>query len=160
MTSTCPLWCSTPPSSRGRISDGNLVDRTGRIQQPAGRRREAGGVAHRGGLDRRLRAVEEGIEHLRVQAAELRLLGREAVVAPHRLGRRLREMRQPLVAAAGRDDRESGGARPVHQVADQRRLVAVGQAVDHARLRCPLRQQRPAERVGLDRHVDHVLAVA
>ena len=54
----------------------DLVDRARRIGKPVGRRREAGGVAHRGGLDRRLGAVEEGIEHLRVQAAELRLLGR------------------------------------------------------------------------------------
>ncbi|HAX82171.1 MAG TPA: tRNA pseudouridine(55) synthase TruB, partial [Actinobacteria bacterium] len=41
----------------------NVVHRAWRKQQPPGRRRQAGGVAHRGRLDRRLRAVEEGIEH-------------------------------------------------------------------------------------------------
>ena len=87
------------------------------------------------------------------------LLGREAVVAPDRLRRRLREVRQPLVAAARGDDREAGGARPVDQVADQRRLVAEGEAVDDAGLGRLARQQRAAERVGLDRDVDDVLAV-
>ena len=46
-------------------------------------------------------------------------------------------MRQPLVAAARGDDAEAGGARPVDQVADERGLIAVGEAVDHARLLPP-----------------------
>ena len=79
---------------------------------------------------------------------------------PHGLRRRLREVRQPLVAAPRGDDRKARGARPVDQLADQRRLVAIGEAVDHAGVRRLARQQRPAERVGLDRDVDHVLAVA
>ncbi len=110
-------------------------------------------------FDRRLGAVEEAVEHLRIEAAALRLLGRQAVVAPHRVGRRLAEVRQPLVAAAGRDDREAAGARPVDQVADQRRLVAEGERIQHAGRRRTLRQQRTAEGIGLDRDVDHVLAV-
>ena len=69
-------------------------------------------------------------------------------------------MRQPLVTATGRDDAESGGSRPIHQIADQRGLVAVGEAVDHARFRRLAREQRAAERIGLDRDVDDVLAVA
>jgi hypothetical protein len=68
-------------------------------------------------------------------------------------------MRQPFVAAPGGHHREAATARPVHQVADQRRLVAEGQRIDHAGLLCPAREQRPTERVGLDRHVDHMLAV-
>jgi len=69
-------------------------------------------------------------------------------------------MRQPLVPPAGRHHAESGGARPVDQVADDRRLVAVGEAVDYARLGGLAREQRAAERVGLDGHHHHVLAVA
>ena len=119
----------------------------------------ARGVGHRGGLDRRLAAVEEAVEHLRVQAAALGLLGRQAVVAPHGFGRGLREVRQPLVAAAGGHHREAAGAGPVDQVADHRRLVAVGQAVHHAGLGRTPRQQRAAERVGLHRDVDDMLAL-
>ena len=123
------------------------------------RRREAGRVAHRGALDRRLRAVEEGIEHLWVEPADARLLRRQAPVLPDRVRRRLCVVRLPLVAAARGHHRKARRARPVHQVADDRGLVAVGQAVHHARLRGLLRQQRPAVGVGLDRHHHHVLAV-
>jgi hypothetical protein len=63
------------------------------------------------------------------------------------------------VAAAGGHHRKAAGARPVHQVADQRRLVAEGQAVHHAGLGGTARQQRPAERVGLHRDVDDMLAL-
>ena len=69
-------------------------------------------------------------------------------------------MRQPLVTAPRRDDRKARGARPVHQVADQRRLVAIREAVHDPRFGRLPGEQRPAERVGLDRDVDHVLAVA
>jgi hypothetical protein len=72
----------------------------------------------------------------------------------------LEPSRQPFVAAAGSGDLEARGARPVDQVADQRRLIAIGQAVDHARLGGALGEQRAAEGVGLDRHHDHALAVA
>jgi len=69
-------------------------------------------------------------------------------------------MRQPLVAASRRDHAESGRARPVHQIADERWLIAVGKAVDDARLSRALREQRPAEGIGLHGDHDHVLAVA
>ena len=111
-----------------------ILDRAGREGEAVRRRREAGGVGDGGALDGGLGAVEEGIEHLGIEAAALGLLLVEAPVLPHRLGRRLREVRQPLVAAAGRRHREARGARPVDQLADQRRLVAVGQAIDHAGL--------------------------
>jgi hypothetical protein len=68
-------------------------------------------------------------------------------------------MRQPFVAAPRRRDREARGARPVDQLADQRRLIAIGEAVDHARLGRALGEQGSAEGVGLDRHHDHALAV-
>src|SRR6185503_8546942 len=92
----------------------------------------------------------EGIEHLRVEPAELRLLWCQAVVAPDGLGRRLREVRQPLVPAPRRDHRKARGARPVHEIADERRLVAVGEAVDHAGFGSLPGEQRSAERIGLD----------
>ena len=154
-----PLRSSTPPSEIGRVTNGNVLDARRRIEQAVARHRQAGGVGDRGRFDRGLGAVEEAVEHLRVEAAALGLLGRQAVVAPHRLGRRFAEVRQPLVAAAGGGDRKAAGARPVDQVADQRRLVAEGERIDHARLGRLSRQQRAAERIGLDRDVDDVLAV-
>ena len=85
--------------------------------------------------------------------------GVRPVMSPDGIGRGLRKMRQPLVPAPGGDHRKTRRARPVDQLADQRRLIAVGQAVDHAgRLRL-LREQRAAQSVGLHRHVDHVLAM-
>jgi hypothetical protein len=63
------------------------------------------------------------------------------------------------VAAPRRHHREAAGAGPIDQIADQRRLVAEGQRVDNAGIGRLLRQQRPAEGIGLDRHVDHVLAL-
>ena len=136
-----------------------VLDRAGREGEAIRRRRQAGGVGDRGALDGGLGAVEEGVEHLGVQPAALGLLLVEAPVLPHRLGRRLRVVRQPFVAAAGRRHLEARGARPVDQLADQRRLVAVGQAVDHAGRGRALGQQRAAEGVGLDRDHDHALAV-
>ncbi len=139
--------------------EGDVFDAGRRIEQAVARHGEAGGVGHRGAFDRGLGAVEEAVEHLRVEAAALGLLGREAVVAPHGLRRRFAEVRQPLVAAAGGHHRKAAGARPVDQVADQRRLVAEGERIDHAGFGRLARQQRAAERIGLDRDVDHVLAV-
>ena len=57
------------------------------------------------------------------------------------------------------DHLEASGARPVDHLADQRRLIAVRQAVDDASGLGALGEQRADERVGLD--VDHhqVLAV-
>ena len=154
-----PLRSSTPPSPIGRVTKGMSSTLAGGYKQAVARHAQPGGIADRGAFDRRLAAVEEAVEHLRVQAAARGLLGRQAVVAPDRVGRALREVRQPLVAAPGRDHREAAGARPVDQVADQRRLVAEGQRIDHAGLGGALRQQRAAEGIGLDGDVDHVLAV-
>src|SRR3546814_2295153 len=66
--------------------------------------------------------------------------------------------RQVLSSLAGGDDRKAAGARPVDHLGDKRRLVAVGEAVDDARLGRLGREQRTCERVGLDVHHHHVLA--
>ena len=58
-----------------------------------------------------------------------------------------------LRALAGAHDLEAAQPRPLHELADQRRLVAVGERVDDARGLGPPCQQRADERVGLD--VDH-----
>ena len=62
-------------------------------------------------------------------------------------------------AFAGADHLEAGGARPIDMLANERRLVAPGQAVDHAGRLGAARQQRPGHRVGF--HIDHddVLAI-
>jgi hypothetical protein len=63
------------------------------------------------------------------------------------------------VAAARGHHRKAAGARPVDQVADQRRLVTERQRIHHAgllRLAC---QHRAAQCVGLDGDVDHVLVL-
>ena len=62
----------------------------------------------------------------------------------------------PLPAAT---TREPAGARPVDVLADQRRLVAPGEAVDDVRLAGLARQQRARHRVRLDIDHDDVLAV-
>ena len=64
-----PFGAASPPSAIGRHDERDVVDRGRRIGKAVGRQRQAGRVAHRGALDRGLRAVEKRIEHLRVQAA-------------------------------------------------------------------------------------------
>ena len=68
-------------------------------------------------------------------------------------------MRQPFVAPPGSDHLETRRPRPVDQIANQRRLISVGEAVDHARRLCLARKQGAAQGVGFDRDVDHMLAV-
>ena len=61
--------------------------------------------------------------------------------------------RQVFGALAGGDDAKTGGARPVDHLGGQRRLIAIGQRIDHARLARFLGEQRPCQHVGLD--IDH-----
>ena len=68
-------------------------------------------------------------------------------------------MRQPFVAAPGCHHGEAAGARPIHQIANQRRLVAECQGVNDTGLLRFERQQRAAKGVGLHRDVHHMLAV-
>ena len=61
-----------------------------------------------------------------------RLLRRQPVVLPDGRGRDLVVGRQVLGALARADDLEAAQPRPLHQLADQRGLVAVGERVDDA----------------------------
>ena len=72
---------------------------------------------------------------------------------PDAVGRDLVIGGEVLGALAGADDLEAAHPRPLHELADQRRLVAVGQRVDDAGCLGPAREQRADEGVGLD--VDH-----
>ena len=69
------------------------------------------------------------------------------------------ELRQVLGALAGGDDGEAAGARPVDQLGDQRRLVAIGHRIDRPRRPRALGERRPGEHVRLDIDHDDVLAV-
>ncbi len=66
--------------------------------------------------------------------------------------------RQIFRALAGGDDAKAGGARPVDHLRRQRRLVAIGERIDHARLARLLGEQRTRQHVGLDIDHDDVLA--
>jgi hypothetical protein len=64
------------------------------------------------------------------------------------------------MSTSRRDDRKTASARPVHQVADQRRLIAEREAVDDPRLRRLAREQRATKRIRLDGDIDHMLTRA
>ena len=68
-------------------------------------------------------------------------------------------MRLVARALAGGDHLEAAGARPVDMLADERRLIAPGEAVDDAGVLRLAREQRAGKDIGL--HIDHddVLAV-
>ena len=121
---------------------------------------EAGGVGYGGRLDRGLRAVEERVEHLRIEAAPRGLLGGHAPMVPDGFRRRLAELGQPLMATAGGRHVEAAGARPVDEIARQGRLVAVGHRINDASLARLGGQRRADEGVRLDRDVDDILGVA
>ena len=79
-------------------------------------------------------------------------------MAPHARRRHVVIGGQIFGALAGGDDAKAGGARPVHHLGGQRRLVAIGQRIDHAGLARFFREQRPRQHVGLDIDHDDVLA--
>ena len=138
---------------------GQVVHAARREREPVRRRGQPRGIRDRRHLDRALGAVEERVEHPRVEIAGGHHLRREAVVGPHGVRGRRVVLGQVLRALAGGDHLEPRGAAPVDHLADQRRLVAVGERVDDAGLPRAPREQRARERVGFD--VDHhdVLAV-
>src|SRR5689334_19143138 len=72
---------------------------------------------------------------------------------PYRLRRRLSEMRKPLVAPARGDHLEPRCACPVDEIADERGLIAVCQAVHDTGALRTLSEQRSAESIGF--HGDH-----
>ena len=138
---------------------GKLEARRRRKAQALALRHEAGGVAHRRHLDAGLGAVDEAVEHLRVDrlaVGDVQILVEDV---PDVVGIGLVIVRLVARALAGRDHLEAAGARPVDVLADQRRLVAPGEAVDHARGLGLAREQRAGERIGLDVDHDDVLAV-
>ena len=93
------------------------------------------------------------VEHLRIDrlaVGDVQILVEDV---PDVVGIGLVIVRLVARALAGRDHLEAAGARPVDVLADQRRLVAPGQAVDDAGRLGLAREQRARQRVGLD--VDH-----
>ncbi|KAG1244689.1 hypothetical protein G6F65_021656 [Rhizopus arrhizus] len=127
--------------------------------QARGRRQQARGVRHRRHFDGALGAVQEAVEHLRVEVARGHHFSGEAVVGPDGIRRGRMEFRQVLGAFARRHHFKAGGTRPVHHFADQGRLVAVGQRIHDARLARAARQQRAGQRVRFDVDHDDVFAV-
>ena len=123
--------CRPPPAA--------CTPRRGRSATTAGRaqafglRDEPGGVAHRGHLDARLGAVDEAVEHLRIDRSAVLDLQILVEDLPHGVGRGVVIVRLVARALAGGDHLEAAGARPVDMLADQRRLIAPGEAVDDAR---------------------------
>src|SRR5471030_268841 len=89
-----------------------VVDTAGRKRQAVGGWAQIACVRYRRHFQRRLRAVEEGVEHLRVEVPGSNLLFREAVMAPDGVGGRLVVDRQVLGALAGADDFKADGAGP------------------------------------------------
>ena len=130
-----------------------VVDAAGRKQQAVRGHVEAGGIGDRRHLDRRFGAVEKRVEHLRVHAGRLRFACGQPVMLPDAVRRHVVIGRQIFGALAGGDDAKTGRARPVDDLGGQRRLVAIGQRIDHARLARFFREQRPRQHVGLD--IDH-----
>src|SRR4029450_3447016 len=122
-------------------------------------REEPGGVANRGHLDARFGPVDEAVEHFRIDRIAVR--DRQIFVenVPHGIGRGAVILRLVAGALAGGDHVEAAGARPVDVLANERGLVAPGEAIDHARGLRLARKQGTGERIRLD--VDHhdVLAV-
>ena len=135
-----------------------IVDAAGRKQQAIRRHVEPAGVRDRRHFDRGFGAVQKRVEHLRVHAGRLRFAGRQSVMAPDAIRRHVVIGRQIFGALAGGDDAKARRARPVHHLGGQRRLVAIGQRIDHAGLARFLGQQRAGQHVGLDIDHDDMLA--
>src|SRR5581483_9373648 len=145
---------------RLRLADfGELETRRRREAQALALRHEPRGVAHRAHLDARLGAIDEAVEHLRIDRGAILYLKVLIEDVPQRVGRRLMISRVITRALAGGDHFEAAGARPVDMLADQRRLVAPGEAVDDTGAGGAAREQRTGDDIGL--HIDHddVLAV-
>ena len=141
-----PAFSSVPPAAFGLHTSASSKRRRRRKAQAFALRHQPGGVAHRRHLDRRLGAVDEAVEHLRI---DRRAVGDVQVLVedvPHGVGRGAVIVRLVARALAGGDHLEAAGARPVDVLADQRRLVAPGEAVDHARGLRLARQQRARRR--------------
>ena len=151
--STTPSRCRIPPFSLEASTSG--ISRRSAVGKcrPRTSGCEPGHVGQRHHLDRVLGAVQERPEHLRVV-----VLAGEAVHARHVVRVHLAEALREARALAGGHQAEAERARPVAELGGQRRLVAVGQAVDHARGLGELAQVVAYQHVGLDRYHGQVLA--
>src|SRR4029453_763889 len=118
----------------GLANFGEVEARGRREAKPVRLRPPTRGVWERRHLDPRLGAVDEGVEHLRVDVAAIGDLQILIEDAPDGLRGGLMVARVIARALAGSDHLKAAGARPVDVFADQRRLVAPGQRIDDARL--------------------------
>ena len=135
-----------------------IVDAAGRKQQTVRGHVEPASVRDRRHFDRGFGAVQKRVEHLRVHAGRLRFAGRQSVMTPDAVRRHVVIGRQIFGALAGGDHAKARRARPVHHLGGQRRLVAIGQRIDHTGLARFLGQQRTRQHVGLDIDHDDMLA--
>ena len=120
---------------------------------------KAGRIADGGHLDARLGAIDEAVEHLRIDRVAILDLHVLVEDVPDRVGRRLVVGRVVARALAGRHHLEARRARPVDMVGDQRRLVTPGERIHHAGRFRLAGQDRAGDGVGFDIDHDDVLAV-
>ncbi len=156
---------SARPGERAAVLHRNTHARqplrtAGRKPQAFGLRTQSGRVRDRGHLDRGLRAVDERIEHPGIESLSGGLVGGETVALPHRLGRRTVVGGEVFRSLPCAHDFEPACSRPVDELAHERRLVAVGEAVDDSGRPGALGQGRPHECIGLHRHHHDVGAAA
>lgn len=138
---------------------GHIPHATRRELEAVRRRAQIAAVRHGRHLQRRLGAVQERVEHLRVEVPGRELLVGEAVVIPDGVRGRVVVLGEVLGALSGAHNVEAGRARPVHHLGDERRLVSVRHRVDDAGLARLPGQERPRQDVGLDVDHDDVLLV-
>ena len=131
----------------------DLAHVDGGLVHPAHVRRQPGGVGQRRHLDLRLRAVAEGVVHLAVDRAPIERLRIKAKAFRHGVRRARAVVAVEDGTAPRRHDLKAQAARPIDQVHDAARLVAIHQRVDDARCVRQMAQNRPHRYVRL--HVDH-----
>src|SRR5262252_7214194 len=106
-----------------------IIDAAWRKVETVPRHRQTAGVGDRRHLDRGFGAIEKGIEHLRVHPAAPSLFRRQAVMRPYLIWRHSVIRRQILGPFSGGGDLKTTGACPVDLLADERRLVAIGERI-------------------------------
>ena len=106
-----------------------------------------------------LGAVGEGIVHFWIEVALGHFLVRPAEITPDRVRRRITVTRLEIHALAGGNDLETGGARPIDQLADQRRLVAISHGVNQALGPGLFGKDRPDHDIGFDINHDDMFVV-
>ena len=151
--STRPDFAMRPPSATGRKT------RARSCRPAGGKARPSSGQSRPVPLATAaisIAALVPSVKELYIFGIEVALgdlLVGPAEEAPDGIRRGIAVARLEIHPLAGRGHLEAGGARPVDQFADQRRLVAVGHRVDEALRPRLLGEDRPDHHVGLD--VDH-----